>query len=218
MSSIDVNQIQTIYNLLGDDISRDIFANRLMYSLTQDVRYIRNVVCTRDIGKTIYGKMKNVEKPLAIFGSGSVGKRLVNIYNDIKFECFIDNSHAGEYYNDMPIISLKNFIESYPDGVIIISTKLYFKEILEQLHVEGIVDDRIINLGMEYEKMNHSQYFDLPQLNMKMSKKEVFVDGGCYDGNTSVDFMNWCKKSNVGDYVYAWEPDSKNIIKMQGKS
>ena len=51
---------------------------------------------------------------------------------------------------------------------------------------------------MEYEKLNHKQYFDLPILEEKREEKEIFVDCGSYDGATSIDFINWCKKLDRG--------------------
>ena len=72
---METNRIRRIYNLLGDDISRYIFENRLMYSLTGDMEFIRNVVCTIGKGKEIYERMKE-KREIAIFGAGDVGKHL----------------------------------------------------------------------------------------------------------------------------------------------
>lgn len=52
----------------------------------------------------------------------------------------------------------------------------------------------LINIGKEYEKLNCLQYFDLPQLDERQKEKEIFIDGGCFDGSTSLGFINWCKK------------------------
>lgn len=41
MQDICAGQIKEIYNLLGDNISKSIFENRLMYSLTEDARFIK---------------------------------------------------------------------------------------------------------------------------------------------------------------------------------
>jgi len=205
---IQTNEIKEIYHLLGDDLSQYIFENRLMYSLTEDMRYLRNIVCTIEKGKEIYSCMKSSHKTKIIFGAGSVGKRLIRIYDDIKFECFVDNYCEGQIYKGIPVIGMKELKNKYSDSIIIIiSTNKYHKEILQQLLEEGFHEDAIINIGKEYEKLNHLQYFDLPQLEEKRMSKEIFIDGGSYDGNTSVDFKNWC---GSGGYVYAWEPDSNN--------
>jgi FkbM family methyltransferase len=48
---------------------------------------------------------------------------------------------------------------------------------------------------------NGWQYFDLFQ----PESKEIFIDAGSYNGNTSLQFIKWCR----GDYekIYAFEPD-----------
>lgn len=213
MGESDIGQIKEIYELLGDGLSKNIFSNRLMYSLTGDMQFIRNVVCSIKKGKDFYKSLKNNTQLKVIFGAGSVGKRLVRVYDDIKFECFVDNRHAGQAYSGLPVISVKSLKLKYKDALIIISAKQYHKEILEQLLREGFRKENIINIGMEYEKLVHLQYFDLPQLkNIKMSR-EIFVDGGCFDGNTALGFIKWC--SGTGGYVYAWEPDAENRQKCK---
>jgi FkbM family methyltransferase len=207
------DQIKEIYSLLGDDKSRCIFENRLMYSLTKEPRFIRNTVCTIEIGAEIYNRLKESHRPKILFGAGSVGKRLVRIYDDLKFTCFVDNSRAGGTCEGIPVISLQKMKEKYPEALVIIATNKYHREIRSQLEREGIEEKNIVNIGMEYEKLNHLQYFDLPQLEERKAEREVFVDGGCYDGSTSVDFVNWCLQSETVKerYVYAWEPSAENL-------
>ncbi len=207
---MEEKRIREIYSLLGDNISKDIFGNRVLYSLTGDTKYIRNIVCTLEKSKEMYQQMKTSSQKKIIFGAGSVGRRLVYIYNDIQFECFADNHCSGQYYQGYPIIDICELKEKYPKELIIISTNQYHKEILQQLLEEGFQEENIINIGKEYEKLNYLQYFDLPQLEDNRKEKEIFVDGGCFDGSTSLCFMNWCKKVNRRGYCYTWEPDPVN--------
>lgn len=209
---IRTNEIREIYGLLGDDLSREVYENRLLYSLTGDMKFVRNVVCTIPEGKEIYKRLKT-GKNIGIFGAGDVGRHLVHVYTDIPFECFIDNKRAGTMYEGLPVLSLKEYRARFSDGTIVISTKLYYREIIKQLLDEGIPEENIINIGMEYEKLNHLQYFDLPQLEEKKAFKEIFVDCGSYDGSTAIDFLKWC--SGQGGYVYAWEPDPDNQKKCR---
>ncbi|MCI9541657.1 MAG: FkbM family methyltransferase [Lachnospiraceae bacterium] len=212
---MEEKRIREIYSLLGDNISKDIFGDRILYSLTQDTKYIRNMVCSIKIGKEIYQQIKDSPKKKIIFGAGSVGKRLVRIYNDVVFECFVDNHCAGQRYQGYPIIDICELKEKYPEELIIISTNQYHKEILQQLLEEGFQEENIVNIGKEYKKLNDLQYFDLPQLEEKRKEKEIFVDGGCFDGSTSLGFIDWCKKVNRGGYLYAWEPDPNNQEKCR---
>lgn len=54
---LDIQKINDVYWHLGDELSKYIYSNRLLYSITGDMKYIRNVVCTNNIGKEIYRKL-----------------------------------------------------------------------------------------------------------------------------------------------------------------
>lgn len=215
MGELKIENIKEIYMRLGDKVSKEIFQNQLLYSLTGDTSYIEQVVCSIKKGKELYERMKMEQESWGIFGAGDVGRHIVAVYKEIKFACFIDNKRAGTTYEGLPVVSLEEFKRIHPSSGIIISTKLYYKEILKQLLEEGYKEDKIINLGMEYEKLNHKQYFDLPILEEKRKQKEIFVDCGSYDGATSIDFINWCKKVDQEGYLYAWEPDPSNQEKCK---
>lgn len=45
--------IRKIYNHLADSDTKNIFANRLLFSLTGDIEYIKRVFCTTAEGKRI---------------------------------------------------------------------------------------------------------------------------------------------------------------------
>lgn len=205
-------EIREIYDLLQDDLSKRIFAGRLLYSLTHDMRYMLDVVCTTHAGKSIYTRMKCNDKKKIIFGAGVIGKRLVDIFYDVDFECFADNNHAGDTCKGLPIINVETLKERYQNDLIIIATVAFHNEIEAQLLKYGFKKDNIINIGKENETLSRLQYFDLPELNSATKNKEIFVDGGCYDGASSIEFKKWCNNSGVKEsFVYAWEPDPKNL-------
>lgn len=54
-------------------------------------------------------------------------------------------------------------------------------------------------------------YFDLPEL--QVEPNEVFIDAGCFDGETTREFINWCG----GNYkkVYAFEPLDEGYVRAQ---
>ncbi|MCI8466447.1 MAG: FkbM family methyltransferase [Lachnospiraceae bacterium] len=207
MEQIQIDQIKEIYHLLGDDISKYIFENRLLYSLTEDVKFIRNIACTTKPGKRLYTYLKSDSRKKVLFGAGEVGGWLLRFYDDIRFECFADNHQFGSPYKGLPVINIQELKERYPKALIIISTRKYHQEIVEQLLKEGFKTENIINLGAELEKLMHQQYFDLPQLERRKMDREIFIDGGCYDGSTSKRFIEW--NSGKGE-VIAWEPDPDN--------
>lgn len=209
-----MNSIEEIYDLLYDDESKYIFENRLLYSFTKKSKFIRNVTSTVPSIRRIYEYLKVNKQKKILFGAGSIGRRLMRTYDDIEFECFCDNNCQGGNYNGLRIINIAELKQCYFNELIIISTVRFHKEVLNQLLRNGFKEENIINIGIEYEKLIQLQYFDLPQLKNKQSQYETFLDGGCYDGATSVNFIRWCGRKYIKN-IYACEPDPENQKKCR---
>lgn len=210
--TVDMNIIRNIYEHMGDEYSKDMFVNRLLYSLTGDNRYIKKVIKMTKEGIEFYQKLEDEKPKKVIFSAGIWGQEIARSYPDIKFECFADNNGGGGEIQGIPVVSFEQYIEQYKDAIVVIATRLYYAPIYEQLLVNGIPKDNIINAGKMIDEMSIRQYFDLPELKEHMNLDgEVFVDGGSFDGRTSTLFMDWCE----GNYkkVWAFEPDETNCEK-----
>lgn len=208
-------EIEDIYHCLGDEQSKEIFADRLLYSFTGDARYIQNIVQRTGEGKNIYDRLKSNSRKKVIFGAGIWGKNILNAYRDVEFECFIDNQESDEkrVYYGLPVLSFSQFLAEHRDAMVVISSRLYHQEMYQQLADAGIPETCIIDAGGSIDQMSRKQYFDLPELKLSQSGDEVFVDGGSFDGQTSLQFLKWCG----GTYkkIYAFEPDPDNIVKCE---
>ena len=92
----------------------------------------------------------------------------------------------------------------------------YEQEQYGQLINAGVSQDRIVNIAkIQADYWYEKQYFDLPKLSESMSKKEVFVDGGCYDAANSLRFLEFAK--GIETYIYAFEPDEENLVLCEEK-
>lgn len=209
---MQVDKIKKTYGLFKEEKSKYIYENRVMYSLTGANKFIRNVVCTRQIGLDMYNRLKFSNQKKVLFGAGRLGRRLVRVYDDIKFECFVDNFCEGRVYGEIPVINIEKLKSEFPNALISIVSIKYWEEIMEQLLREGFDERNILNFGLEYSKMNQLQYFDLPELERNRSGREIFVDGGSYDGESAIGFAKWCKTRGG---IYAWEPDKGAICKCK---
>lgn len=210
VSGCDMGELQSnvkkIYGLLGDELSKYIFEERIMYSLIGDMKYIRNIVSTMEAGKKFYEQLQKDKRYKAIFGVTGFGRQIVRTYDDIKFECFIDNRKNGESYEGLPVISLEEFKMKYPDSLIILANVNSFMEIYQQLLLNGICEEDIVkNPVLKRKEFNSVQYFDLPQVYDRKFLNEVFLDGGSYDGRNALEFMK-----KIGGELVLWEPDSSN--------
>ena len=150
-----------------------------------------------------------------------MGCEIINSYPDVVFEGFVDNKISANEPDGTclgyPVISFKKYLCKYAkDTVVVIASRLYYKEIYSQLHEAGIQDELIVNAGEMIDDMSIRQYFDLPELNDSRKVEEIFVDAGSFDGRTSILFSKWCKNNNHSTKkisAYAFEPDKNNALK-----
>ena len=79
--------IANINNSLQDDVSKDIFTNRLMYSVTKDVMYLRKVCFTADGCADLVNVIEsNKEKKRILFGAGNWGNWISCLHHLMKYE------------------------------------------------------------------------------------------------------------------------------------
>ena len=203
--NIEQESIKRIYEHLGDDEARYVFQNRLMYSLTGDFSFLRRVIGTTPEGKKMTTLLASPMKKL-IFGAGWWGQNIVKTYSDVRFECFVDNKKNNSDCAGLPVISFDSYLKNYKNDVIIISSRLYYKEIHAQLVENGIDEEKIVNFGELEDSLMSRAYFDLPALNTACKTEEIFVDAGVFDGMTSLAFKDWAGTRFKS--VYAFEPDA----------
>lgn len=90
--AVDMNIVQEIYAHMGDNYSKDMFGNRLLYSLTGDNQYIKKVIKMTKEGTEFYQKLEDEKRKKVIFSAGIWGQEIARSYPDVKFECFVDNN------------------------------------------------------------------------------------------------------------------------------
>lgn len=210
---IAIEKLKNIYAHLGDEISREIFKNRLMYSISEDNKWILENMRSveKNLGERFLEALEkaNNSGEIVIFGAGIRGRKLYEItQKKYLWKFFVDNNPKEMSCLGLPIIKGDKFIKNYCGEYIFITPKVH-KEIYDQLSEANIPEDKLFNVGEILDKLIESTYFGLEYL--KPAKdKEVFLDIGGYDGMTSLYFSKWCKSDS---YVYIFEPDKENIEK-----
>lgn len=206
-----IQNCNLVYNHLMDEESRLIFCERLLWSATNDVRHIRNIVNTIQEGRAFSEIMDNTSS-FFIWGGGIWGRELALIYGS-KCAGFIDNNKAKQ---GTEMLGWKVFspAEALSGGgeKIVVGTRLYYEEIKNQATALGIPEENIIDAGGTIDLLSRKQYFTLKDL--PHDKDEVFVDVGCFDGSTSMQFARW---SGSFQKIVALEPDEKNVPKCTEK-
>lgn len=232
---MDIELLKNIYWKLGDDISREIFINRIMYNITGDIDFIIKCVKSQPWGSEVWEQLDYFAKngEIVMFGAGYGCQTLLSVTSKYPWKCIIDNAPkvdsiqgmpaveafiAGKYILEnnpeigiiqgIPVVDAHDFLNNYDGENIVITSLDYSEEMYEQCVRAGIPREKIFNLGniMNVQR-NERQYFDLEYLK-HADGREVFVDAGCYDGANSVQFSKWSKSDAK---VYAIEPDADNV-------
>ena len=222
MADVFIEDIKRIYESIPETYSKRIFERRLLYSLTADRNFIQSIVSETPEGIKLEKRM-DCYKRFILFGGGVWGGNILWAYskknwlfvwdNNPKKQILVsDNKGFSDEKIELPIEKYVpgKIIDS--DIAIVISSRLYHKEIYNQLISDGVPADNIIDVGGMVDDMSKRQYFDLPQ--MKKTEHEVFVDAGAFDGETAISFMDWCDNKGV---VFAFEPEEKNAALCQKK-
>jgi FkbM family methyltransferase len=216
---MNINEITKIscgvYEKLEDQESKEIYINRLLYTMTNDIQYIREIIKMSLCGKNF---LKHLNEPgeKFIFGAGIWGKHISDIWSGY-WSGFLDNNTDlwGKHINGLEVYSSNMFlnksVESNSLVKVFIGTRLYYNEIKKQLIEMGVAYENIINVGEILDSMIQYQYFDLQELTHV--DNEVFVDMGCFDGKSALSFVDWSR--NNYKHIYSFEPDKKNFFKCK---
>lgn len=225
------NKIKLINDHLCDNESKDVLANRLMYSLTAnypneigdlrgDSYYINKV--SKDYYNrlnSLFLKLKSLNKDIVIYGANKYGYDFYNFAKifdkDLKFKYFIDMNSEQSYINlntkcDLPIIDPTNFFNDKGEYSIVIAVFRKYDEVRELLLKSGKEEESLFWLGEKcYSRLGY--FKKIP--NFYPNKSESFVDCGCFNGKDVFDFINWT--NNNYDNIWAYEPDTINYNKCK---
>ena len=205
--------IREVYGHLGDEESRKVYTDRLLFSLTGDRKYMTNIIKKTELYQKLYGILANDRHRKYIASAGQWGKIIAELFQEFDFSGMIDNYVTGSYKN-LPIMSVKEFAKNVSKGTVYIASTSFHADFCHMLGAVGIEAGRIVDVtGMMLEVYRQQQYFDLPFLLERKEGHEIFVDGGCYDGENSRMFARWA--GDAAKTIYAFEPDQNNFKKCQ---
>ena len=215
MTQKELENLGVVYSHLGDELSKEIFEDRVMYSISQgDVMFVNRIIRSNKKLDVVLRRIEMLaaNNEIVIFGCGVRGKEVKDVLREVTFKCFVDNNPTESLMSGIPVYKYSSFAETYVGEYIVISSVRYFQEMFNQLVKDGFPKEKIINLGEVLYEIKQDQYFDLDFL--KRDKEEIFVDLGCYNGETSLNFVKWCQGvKNIR--VIAFEPDSENLLKCK---
>lgn len=209
-----IDRISGIRNCLQDELSKLIFDNRLLYSLTGEIEYIDRIILAlpqkKELDKLIE-KCKTYGDKLVIYGAGNDLLMLSRLYKDFPIKNLCDKSKQKqlEGWRGIPVMSPGELVQKKDEFYVAVNASAFHKEIVQFLLDSGFKEERIIDLGIILDSLYCAQYFGEDFISPE--EGEVFIDGGCFDCSTDKAFIKWCQ----GKYrkIYAFEPDDENYKK-----
>ena len=205
---MNMQDIKTIYGLLGDGQSRFIYGRRLLYSLTGDEAALQDMV-----DRTVRNRRewrafreelseKAAQNKMVIYGAGIWGHILWEETKDIvDWNLCVDLAPEGKKF-PIQLLKLSDFTDAYNGEYVAVSSFKHQDSMCARLVEGGVPAEKIIDAGEMINMLTEgSAYFDPKELG-PLKEKEVFVDGGCYDGFTTKAFFKW---SGGKGYAYCFE-------------
>lgn len=209
-----IAKAKEIYKNLGDEESKEIFTNKLLYSITGEDRYWHNIIL-RDNRETVK-RLKQVVsegREIIVYGAGLYCEPVVAMCKEVGCHiaciCDRDKEKQNSGYLGLTVISPEELVERHKDAVVIISTIRYQEEVAEFLEKHFPLNQVIPFAQKNLLQKIQKQYF--PEDILQFSDGEVFVDGGCFDFETSRTLMQYCNVKKI----FAFEPDRFNIEKVK---
>lgn len=210
-----------IYDKLADLKSKEIYSARLQYSMTNDYKYISEMVMKSGKGfeDGSYDRKKSIailqklekylrNKKVIIYGAGYVGKEIESLLEGIEIYGFCDKNwnELPKEINGISVFSVEESAE-VEGAIFLIGSWRYRENMRETLYSYGVKENQIIDFPSNCMiNVSNEQYFEKDLI--KLTDDEVFVDCGSYHFETSMEFI----KQVEGKYkkIYAFEPDSEN--------
>ena len=212
---------------IQDEESRELFDLRLQYLIkrNQEEFYAgldkiftnsreENYSCWR-LNQYEQRNVQNKGKSIVIFGAGANGRLTCRAmkYINRKVECFADNNSQlwETKWEGIKICNPTDLYGKYKDSIIVIALSRHYHQaaVYQQLIREGFRESDILIPQEGYLYCDRAiQYFDIEEVYPK-SEDEVFIDAGCYNGQTSLNYGKLCDGKVK---IVAFEPEHSNYL------
>ncbi len=212
--------LQTVYTALADAQSCDLFwslyrtrVERSLLPFYDQLLQLDRHVKAPNLVTLIRDNRDGQKDEIAIYGNSreqvyyECAEKIVDILAayDIRvsYNCVDDEALPVE--RELPKVTLEEFVAGHPETKLIVCQPFnaFWRAKFEEA---GVPPENLYF----FRGARGAQYFE-PM--MKPGAHEVFVDAGCLNFGSSVDFAAWCKTRF--DAIYAFEPDATNMQKCK---
>lgn len=219
-----IDRLHTLYGLLQDEQSKDIFQVRFALDMEPSMPNIKRLVSLRsckDLSflnliqsqKDTLKELNREHKKIILYGLGEVSQFAVEILQlehiDFYGFCGQDAEKFPDGLLGKPVISPDELVAHWDEYYVMPAVNMLktHREIVKFLREHNYPEEHMLGC-MDYDSMDEKPYFEFPAL---YRQGTVFIDGGCYDCADSYDFAEWC--GGAYSSIIAFEPDPGNYAK-----
>ncbi len=213
-----------VYNYLQDTTSRQLFVLRMEHSITGSFDSLKKIVeCKKNSNDTFTVTTRNYsticpisDESIVLYGAGKAGRAMLRELKSKYPDChyiFCDKKwRETQIIDGVMVVGLEEIIAKYKYCKIVITSVDFVKEIAEDLMNSGISFNNVFSvvpcIFLRKGNLDINEYFDKDII--QFTSNEVFVDGGAYDAQTTLEFIKRC---NSYKKIHVFEPS----IKMKNK-
>lgn len=223
-------KMKDVYHLLGDDESKEIFKNRVLWNLSGERKHINKIVdvyfermkrtWTSPEHMDAVKNMRHLigKRKVIVYGIGNCGlvtlALLCSQMQDIELIAFCDKvvGQVTEFHG-YRVIRVEDIVRDYGDAAVLITpvNEKLKKEIIYTLIENGVNKNQIVEELPFDDWVIREQYFDKV---ITLDQGEVFIDAGAFNCGTDIDFIKRCP-----DYkeIIAFEPDPELYMNCLNK-
>ena len=184
-----MEQIKQVYDMLEDEISKDIYINKANYLVTGKSCYLEHIIdtCVPELKRSKCSLAQDIRKgfpglDVVIWGCGYLVRNNIECCKEIERLvgfCDHDRKKQKEGFLGFPVIAPEELFLNHKDAVIVIGTGNYYEEVKTELCKRGVPHEHIINFGNYVSMSSARQYFE--ELFLEYGTEEIFVDAGAFD-------------------------------------
>ena len=208
-----IQRTKKIYDMLSDDISKQLYLLRMNFLISGDYSFVDRYVslCHPDYPLLDRSETPNLmdgipdEANVLFWGTGRFAEKVIPLLSNEKRKiCFYGKDNTKESFHGYRIIE-RHQICDVDNLYIIPCTTKYYDDVVSDILSIGIARDHIIDIRKWFFCGTGDEYFYEDFLDFQ--ENEVFIDAGCCDLESSIDFFRIWKGI---EKIYAFEPDAEN--------
>lgn len=203
------------YRKLEDKESKLIYRNRLAFSMWGEIRCIKNMIKNSRVRDPYVNdeyrnllqfiQMDNTEREIRFVLAGVYSELIIERIPELGYpiDGYISDTYDVENKLSVPVFSIDEYKKNLSEDYILVYDNTVPSDICDALISKGISKDKIVmtcnsGCGIEY---GYPMYFDKI---FQPRQQGVFVDGGCFNGGTIVDFQKWNPDYKA---IFSFEPE-----------